>query len=148
MKIRKFKIDDAEKLSLLIQKTLYKINIQDSPDFAIKELHDEYSTQNLIKLSKKRDIYVATEKNKIIGSIANKNNFISTLFVNYLLKNKGIGKKLLIFIEDKIKKLGYLETELTASLSAISFFEKMNYIETKKQYDKNELTGIFFKKKL
>lgn len=146
MNIRRFKDSDAKELSSLIQKTLYEVNIRDSPKFAIKELHEEYEAEELIRLSKERMIYVITEQNKIIGSIANKDNLICTLFVDSKLRGKGVGKQLLSYIENKIKSLGYPKAELVASLSAESFFIRMGYIETKKQYDKEQLTGIFMEK--
>jgi len=148
IQIRLFQEKDTEELSKLIQKTLYEINIKDSPEFAIKELRDEYHPKELIKLSKERDIYVAIENNEIIGSVANKDNFICTLFVKHDLINKGIGTKLLKFIENKIKKLNYDKSELVSSLTAENFFKKLGYTETKKQYQYDKLTGIFMIKKL
>ncbi len=146
MKVRKFQISDAKELSSLIHKTIYTINIKDSPRIAITELEKEYTSESLILISKKRDIYLAIEKNEIIGSIAKENNFIYTFFVKYLMQNKGIGTKLIEFIEHKIKLAKYKEINLMSSLSAIDFFKKMNYIEVKKQIYKGELTGIFMRK--
>ena len=142
--IRKLTEDDARELSAMIRKILYDVNINDTPESSIKELYDEYSEEGIKELSKKRDIYVAVEHD-IIGSVAKDENFICTLFVKH--RYKGLGKKLLLFIELKIRQEGYDHTWLVSSLSSDGFFRKMGYEETEKQYLDGEVTGIYMRKR-
>lgn len=148
MQIRPFKLTDAEELSSMIRATLMNVNMRDSPAFAIEEQHGEYGPDELIALSDEREIFVAVDDDRIVGSVAKEGNHISTLFVKHELRKKGIGKLLLKFIENKIKDAGFDTAELTSGPTALTWYEKMGYVETGKQFDRKELTGIHMAKQL
>ena len=148
MEIRQFKESDAEELSSVIRATLMNVNIKDSPKFAIEEQHGEYAPDELIALSNEREIFVAIQDDDIVGSVAKEGNHISTLFVKHELRKQGIGKLLLKFIENKIKDEGFKTADLTSGPTALTWYEKMGYSETEKQFDRGELTGIHMSKNL
>jgi GNAT superfamily N-acetyltransferase len=148
LQIRPFKNADAEELSSMIRSTLMEVNIKDSPAFAIEEQHGEYGPEPLKALAKERDIFVVVEDDKIVGSVAREGNHISTLFVDHKLRKQGIGRILLKFIENKIKEDSYDTAELTSGPTALTWYEKMGYSETEKQFDRKELTGIHMLKNL
>jgi len=52
------------------------------------------------------------------------------------------------FVESLAKERGYKEVTLTSGLTALSFYEKIGYKEVKKQFQRNQLTGILMKKVL
>lgn len=148
MQIRPFKKSDAKELSDMIRATLINVNIKDSPKFAIEEQHGEYGPEEVDAMSKGRDLFVAVESDQIVGSVAREGNHICSLFVKHELRKQGIGKVLLRFIENKIKHAGFKTAELTSGPTALSWYEKMGYVETGKQFDRKELTGIHMAKQL
>ncbi len=148
MHIRKFNENDAEEASKLICTTLMKVNTKDSPLFAIKEQCSEYSPEEIKKLSKKREIFVAVEKNKIIGTAAIEKNYICSVFMDSSMIGKGIGKQLMKNTESILKDRGYKKSILTSGPTALGFYKKLGYKEIKKEYQRGQLTGIEMKKKL
>lgn len=84
----------------------------------------------------------------IVGSVAKKDNHISTLFVNHKFRKQGIGLLLLNFIETKIKSEGFKTAELTSGPTALTWYEAQGYSSTGKQFDRGELIGIHMSKNL
>ena len=146
MNIRRFTENDADEASKLICTTLMKVNTKDSPLFAIKEQCSEYSPEEIKKLSKKREIFVAIEKNKIIGTAAIDRDYIGSVFVDSSNLKKGIGSKLMNYVESIARKKGYKEVVLRSSPTAFGFYKKLGYKEVKREYQRNQLTMIEMKK--
>ncbi|MCF7916878.1 MAG: GNAT family N-acetyltransferase [Candidatus Omnitrophica bacterium] len=62
--------------------------------------------------------------------------FLWQIGVNPQIQAKGIGKKLVSYFEEKVKKLGYNRIELTVDLENIpsqKLFEKLNYKNVSKE---------------
>ena len=70
MRIKKFSDSDATELSQLMRKTVIESNSKDYSKEAVQCLVDEYNPEQLIKDSKKMDIFVASEKSKLLGTIS------------------------------------------------------------------------------
>ena len=148
MKIRRFRKQDSRKVSNMIRKTLMEVNIKDSPRFAIEELHREYSPKELIKLIKEREIYIITEKDKIIATGGLEDNYICTVFVHPDYRGKGIGKIIMNYLENKIKDKGHSYSELNSGPTALTFYKKLGYKKIKETFVKGKKTSILMKKKL
>ncbi|PKA81974.1 GNAT family acetyltransferase [Ulvibacter sp. MAR_2010_11] len=126
MIIRKAVNKDIDEISDLIQKvTDYNPNNY-SPEQIVA--WKKYNAKSEIKKQlNDRLIFCAIEDNKTIGTIALKENFILGFYVNYSIRNIGIGTKLLDYLEkyalcNNIKKL-----KLTSTPSAIEFYKKRGY---------------------
>ena len=103
MRIRKFKEEDARKVSHLIRKTLIEVNIRDYPKSVIDNLVRNNSTSKIIERSKQRDIYVVADGEKILATANLGDDVIYTVFVNPNYHGKGIGRTLITFLEEKVK---------------------------------------------
>ena len=68
--------------------------------------YDWYQDSRKI-LDKASDIYILVTENDLIGSVACYGNEIDDLFVSDSFRNKGYGKKLLIWAIDHIASQGY-----------------------------------------
>ncbi|MBW2981998.1 GNAT family N-acetyltransferase [Candidatus Woesearchaeota archaeon] len=148
MKIRKFRKQDAKKVSNMIRKTLMEVNIRDSPRFAVEELYGEYSPKELVKLSKEREIYLVIEKDKIIGTGGLENNYICTVFVHPDYRGKGIGKIIMDYLENKIKSKKYSFAELNSGPTALTFYKKLGYKKIKETFVKGKKTSILMRKRI
>jgi N-acetylglutamate synthase-like GNAT family acetyltransferase len=113
--------------SNLIKENLIKINSLDTPDFAIQELFNVYTPQNLIEMAKHRKFFIAKNDKKIIGTIAITENNITTLFIDPNYHNNGYGSLLLEYAEKLIKTQNYSHIKLNSSINAVKFFEKKGY---------------------
>jgi len=148
MRIRKFRKQDARKVSNLIRKTLTEVNIKDSPRFAVEELYREYAPKELIKLTKEREIYLVIEKDKIIATGGLEDNYICTVFVHPNHRGKGIGKIIMSYLEKKIKNKGYSYSELNSGPTALTFYKRLGYKKIKEKFVKGKKTSISMRKRL
>ena len=133
MKIRKANEKDVEDMAKLI------IN-----GFSKYPYHDKW-TKKEAKDSVKSDLirgkgYVAEERKKIVGFIVITKEisgkiylFIENLVVDIDYQRKGIGKKLVDFIEEKQRKKGEVIISLSANKksTAYKFYKKLGYKENK-----------------
>jgi GNAT superfamily N-acetyltransferase len=151
MKIRKFQNKDARKLSYLIRRALNEVNIKDYPKRVIVYLSKQNTPSKLIEKSKRRDIYVIVDGDRILGTASLENNNIFSVFVNPTYHGKGIGQRLVGYIERVAKKRGIDRLELPSSLTAVGFYEKLGYKKVKKVFIKVKSTKgyeIIMEKKL
>ncbi len=104
-----------------------EVNSKDYPEIVIQNLCKEFSPKGLNKLAQKRDMYVATEGDTILGTASLENNTIFTVFVHPKYHGQGIGTKLMDHVEWVARKRGYPCVTLFASITALQFYEKLGY---------------------
>ena len=151
MIIRKAKTEDAEEISKLRISTIKAFpQDNDTPeemDFVIKRNTPESIAEKI----KTRDIFNRIEKGKIIGNIELHGDQLNNLYVDKDRLKQGIGKKLLLFIEDYAKKKGITYLHFRSTPSAILFYKKFGYkivkIEKKTQ-NGIEMTHTIMQKEL
>jgi len=127
MKIRKATKKDARKISLMRRETLKKINSKDYPKKIIDILYKKNSVKDILIKMRERTMFCATEKDKILGTIDLEGNKIGGLYVNPKYIGKGLGKKLLRYLEDYTKKKGLRKLMLYSTLTAEGFYKKQGY---------------------
>lgn len=97
------------------------------------------------------NLYVYKEDDKIIGFVNYKKNEVWGLYLSPEAKGKGIGKKLLLFAENNMKKSKAKEVVLESSLMAVNFYEHMGYVkikENQRTFGGVKVTSVEMKKKL
>ncbi|MBN1923219.1 MAG: GNAT family N-acetyltransferase [Nanoarchaeota archaeon] len=146
MKLRKFKKEDARKLSYLIRKALTETNINDYSKKVIDYLYERNSPAHIVDRAKIKLTYVAVDGDKVIGTGNLEGNEINTVFVNPKYHGKGIGRKIMEHLEEIAKKKGYKSIKLPASVTAKRFYEKLGYKKVKDQYSKKFGKTILMKK--
>lgn len=148
MRIRKFRGEDAEELSRLIIKALTEVNSRDYPESAIRFLCGRYSPKLLIEKSKEREMYVAAENGKVLGTASLLGNTIRTVFVNPESHNKGIGTRLIEHLESVARKKGYKSTEVPSTTTACGFYEKLGYKRIRDRHEENVGTLVLMAREL
>jgi N-acetylglutamate synthase-like GNAT family acetyltransferase len=148
MRIRKFKKEDARKVSDLIRKCLREVNSKDYSKKVIDFMISHFSPKTIIANSEKRKIFVAVEKEKIIGTASIHDDVILTVFVNPKIHGKGIGRKLMMKVENEAKKNGFKSVKLPSSITAIDFYKKLGYKKVKEKFEENFGKTIIMKKLL
>ena len=118
----------------MIRKNLLEVNSKDYPKSAIQFLIKIHSPKQLIEKSKEKNIYVLVEKDKIIGTVSLKGDWVLTVFVNPDVHGRGLGRKLMEYIENVAKKRKITKLTLPSSITAEKFYKKLGYkkIERKK----------------
>jgi GNAT superfamily N-acetyltransferase len=127
-KIRKFKKSDANLAAKLLCETFAKFNGKDATQEGLA-LFLRYNTPDeVLKLNKTGDIYVAETQSKIVGIIVGtNNNRVIRLYVDARHQGHGIASKLLQTLEMLYKKRGTNKMLLRASIYARNFYAALGY---------------------
>ncbi|GHU70670.1 N-acetyltransferase [Spirochaetia bacterium] len=106
-------------------------------DFCWLIEHDQHISDETLKIKiDNKEIYIIQEENKIIGLLRYNLFWDNIPFMNLLLileeyQNKGYGKKLVKYWEEKMKRNGYnnVLTSTQSNENAQHFYRKIGYIE-------------------
>jgi GNAT superfamily N-acetyltransferase len=139
MNIRQFTLSDSEETSLVIRKALVEVNSKDYPETVIRNLCQKFAPENLKTLAQTRDIFVATEHGRILGTVSLEQNTIYTVFVHPEYHGQGVGTRLMAHIEGVAQQQGHITVKLFASTTARRFYEKLGYKAVQEIH--NEKTG-------
>ena len=125
--IRKFKNTDSSKVCEIIKKNLIEVNSKDYPEEIINYMCNLYIPEYIIEKSKNRHIYVAELNGEIVGTASFEDNVIYTVFVNTNYHKRGIGSKLISFIEEAAKKDSINLIQIPSSLTSLNFYYSLGY---------------------
>jgi len=130
--IKKATLKDAREISNLIRETIKKVNDKGFTKKQLKAWYDHNSVKTIRKNIQEKNVFIALEKEKIIGTINFQKGSIAGMFVKYNKLGKGIGKKLLAYIEKFAKKEGIKKLELKSSPFAYEFYKNQGFKPSKK----------------
>ena len=128
MKIRKAKKKDFKEIAKILKEESSKKPYNEK--YTLKKSLEE------IKKLAKEELYVSVIDNKIIGFIASniqkddkEKAYIRELWLMHNYQKKGIGKKMVKFIEEKYKKKKVKKLRLVSKTTAgaFKFYKKLEY---------------------
>ncbi len=129
---RKAKLSDALELSEIRRGVFGNIPGEKYNEKLIKVLTQDYSPENIKKKIKKYPTFCLVNGNEIIGSISLQGSEIKGVFVKFNYTRKGIGTKLMNFIENYARKKGLKKVHLWSAEKAKVFYKKLGYKLIKK----------------
>ena len=132
MKIKKATLKDARKISSLIRQTIKKVNDKGFTKKQLKAWYGHNSVKTISKNIREKNVFIALEKEKIIGTINFQKGSIAGMFVKYNKLRKGVGKKLLDYVEKFAKKQNIKRLELKSSPFAYEFYKSKGFKLSKK----------------
>ncbi|MEK6891294.1 MAG: GNAT family N-acetyltransferase [Nanoarchaeota archaeon] len=148
MKFRKAKIGDAKEISILRKNTIKKVNGWNLKKEEIIYLMNRNNPKIIMEKIKKRDMFCLISNKKIIGTVDLHDGEIGSVYVHYKFVRKGIGTKIMDFIEDYAKKKGIKVVHLKSAKQAKSFYLKRGYKLIKKIKNDKGLVNFYMEKKL
>ncbi|MEG0772133.1 GNAT family N-acetyltransferase [Clostridium sp.] len=125
--IRRFESSDSIEVCDIIKRNLIKVNSKDYPAHIINNMCDLYTSEHIIEIAKARDIYVAELNGKLIGTASLDKHIICAVYVNIDYHNRGIGRRLMCFIEEVAKHKSIKFLRLHASLTSLNFYYTLGY---------------------
>lgn len=134
MIIRKAKPEDARKISLLRIKTLKERNKNDYSKIFIDFLIKNNSPKEVVNKMETRDMFCAWEGNTLVGTVDLDRDKIGGLFVKSSEIGKGIGTKLMDFIENYALSKKIMKVRLYSTKFALNFYKKRGYSLTDSGY--------------
>ena len=86
--------------------------------------------------NKSKDVFVLIDNNKILGmaSLSLEEDELSSLYVKHNIHGKGIGTKLLKYVENYLKKKGVKILKLHSTITAYKFYKNKGFKRIKKAY--------------
>ena len=132
MEVRDFQMGNEQEISDLIRRTLVEVNSVDCPKWEIDYLYEAYSPERVVQNARDGHTYVLWEDEKIIGTgtIGRTGEKESEIFAAFLLPEyigKGYGRKLFDLLESDPLFVQADRVWLTASITALKFYEKIGY---------------------
>ena len=137
--IREFDARDAEAVSRLIRSNLTFVNSRDYESSVINYMCGLFTPDYLRGLSSIRRMFVAEENGKVIGTVGLERDEVCALYVDPEVHGQRVGERLLQCIEDFALGRHVHVLHLSASLTAVGFYEKMGY--RSKGKEESELFG-------
>ena len=148
MKIRKAKPKDAKEIARLRKNTFMKINSKYHTKKQVRELNRTNNSKTIIKKIKERDMYCLEDNQEILGVIDLQKNKIGGFFIKYNKIDKGLGKKLMVFIENRAKKRGYKKVFLYSTKYAYPIYKRWGYNTIKPLKKDMPYINRYFSKKM
>jgi N-acetylglutamate synthase-like GNAT family acetyltransferase len=127
MRIRKAKTKDAEEISKLRIENIKKIVSKSYGKKWTNKLIEWNSIKHIKNHLKNRETFCMVDKNKIIGVIDLEGNKLGGFYIKTDMIGKGIGKKLLFFIEDYARKKKLKSLYMYSTRNALNFYKKYGY---------------------
>ena len=121
---------DVPALSALIQNTLLISNSHDYDLRTIRTLMAAFSSQAVSRLIRQRQMFVAQVNGRLAGVVALEAGEVYSFFVAPDRQGRGVGRELLAFVEGRAREQGVRHLFLSASLTAVGFYEHLGYRRT------------------
>ncbi len=125
--VRRIRPDEIETASTMIRNTLLLSNSRDYELHIIERLAQSYSPEYLLQPAGAGRLYVHFDGARIDGTIGFDGERISALFVSPDRQGKGVGSRLLEFVEERARAGGRKRIVVDASLTAAPFYRKNGY---------------------
>ena len=151
IKNRRFKEQDAKEVSELVRRTLRETNIKDYSEEYIENDIAKIDENFFIERSKWTNCYVFSDENTEniigVGSIGSywgseTESSLFTIFVSPDYQGKGIGKQIMEKLESDEYFLRAKRIEIPASITALSFYQKLGY-DFKDGVDQVDEEGLY-----
>lgn len=114
----------------------------------IQNLSRQYSGGYLRDMAIRRRVYVHVTGGVIDGTVGLKTDTIYAFFVAPDRQKRGVGSRLLVFVEEMAKSSGVRKIKVDASLTAKTFYANHGYRIVGEEEDKNYGAVVTMEKEL
>ena len=125
--IRKFRTEDANRVSNIIRSNLVDVNNKDYPEAALKLAYDQFTPKYVLTLSNNNKMYVAVEEGKIVGTACLDHDVISNVYVDFQYDGKGIDEMLVNLMGEIADNFGLRPVKLVTTNSLQRRYERLGY---------------------
>jgi len=130
LRIRPVRPSDFSQISALIRNTLLVTNLRDYSLETIRALMSTFSTEAVGSLAGRREMFVGEEQGRLAGVLGLEGPEVFTFFVAPDRQGRGVGRALLGFVEELARRRGFRRLRVSASLTAVGFYERLGYRRT------------------
>lgn len=143
--VRLAQASDAEGISQVILAALHSSNAGDYPADVIARVASNFTPPAVLHLLARRTVLVAIRDQLIVATAALDANVVRSVFVNPALQGQGIGRQLMVDIEQRAREAGVTVLSVPSSLTAEPFYTKLGFHTVRDVYHGNERTLVMEK---
>jgi len=129
LQIRMATAADAPALGALVQRAIRTSNSADYEPAIIESMCANFEPDKLLERMAVRDVFAAVNDDHIIGTVSFSlpRAKLYSLFIEPRIQRGGIGQRLVRHIEQHATGFGCTSLQLSASITAKSFYERLGY---------------------
>lgn len=125
--IRKFRTEDAGRVSNIIRSNLVDVNNKDYPEATLKLAYDQFTPKYVLTLSNNNKMYVAVEEGTIVGTACIDHDVISNVYVDFQYDGKGIDEMLINLLGEIADNFGLRPVKLVTTTLLQRRYERLGY---------------------
>jgi predicted N-acetyltransferase YhbS len=125
--IRKFRTEDASRVSNIIRSNMVDENNKDYPEAALKLAYDQFTPKYILTLSNNHKMYVAVEEGTIVGTACIDHDVISNVYVDFRYDGKGIDEMLVDLLVEIADNFGLRPVKLVTTTLLQRRYERLGF---------------------
>jgi predicted N-acetyltransferase YhbS len=140
--IRPADLADAEAISQVVLSALRSSNAKDYTPEIIERVAESFSPAGIAILMARRDVLVAEEGSRIVGTASLNGKVVRTMFVAPDRQRKGIGAALMRELDRLAREKWNTTLVVPSSVTAEGFYAKLGFKAVRDSYHGDERTII------
>lgn len=140
--IRPARAADAMAISAVIVATLRETNRHDYTPEIIARVEHSFTPDAIATLLDKRNVFVAEDDGRIIGTASLDGSVVRTVFVAPDIQGCGVGRSLMAAVTDEAKRRSTKILTVPSSVTAEAFYQRLGFISVRDAWHGDERTII------
>ncbi|AZC22483.1 MULTISPECIES: GNAT family N-acetyltransferase [Pseudomonas] len=140
--VRKAEAADATRISQVILAALLTSNAQDYPASVIERVKASFTADGVLHLMQSRRMFVALVDGALLGTASLDGRAVRTMFVDPAWQGRGIGRCLMLALQQAARESGEQSLIVPASITAEGFYARLGFRTVREQLDGEERTLI------
>jgi GNAT superfamily N-acetyltransferase len=120
---------DVPAMASLCQRAIRETNVTDYPPDIIARLIGDFGAAEVGRRMADRKVYAAFDGEALVGTVSLGPDKVHSVFVHAGLQRRGIGRRMMAFIEEVARGEERRALALSSSLTAVPFYAGLGYIE-------------------
>ena len=133
---------DAPAVSRVILDALRQSNAKDYSPEVIARVEASFSPSALLKLFQQREVFVALQHERIVGTASLDGRAVRTMFVAPEVQRRGVGRCLMEAVGDAARKAGIEVLVVPSSVTAERFYADLGFKAVRDSFHGEERTII------
>ena len=136
---------DVPVIAELCQRAVRETNANDYPPDIIERIVAHFAAAEVLRRMGDRKLFVAFDGDLIVGTVSLGPDKVHSVFVRADAQRRGVGKRMMAFIEDLARADGRRALALSSSLTAVPFYASLGYTEAGRETHQNVATVLMVK---
>jgi GNAT superfamily N-acetyltransferase len=136
---------DASAIAELCQRTVRETNAADYTPEAIERIVAFFAAAEVLRRMADRKVFVACDGEMLAGTASLGPDKVHTVFVHTGLQQRGVGRRMMAFVEDVARGEGRRALALSSSITAVPFYARLGYVEAGREMHQSVATVLMVK---